>query len=52
MGAMPKTEAEWAEVKARLSAEAAAKFPADPDRRRIYVFGTMRKMGWKPDREK
>lgn len=49
------------QLEAKLKAEAAAKFPIPGDasdeerqrieaRRNVYVFGTLRKTGWRPRR--
>jgi len=35
-----------------LKREASKKFPGDKERQDKYVYGTMRKAGWKPSREK
>lgn len=32
----------------KLQREAAQKFPGDKERQDAYVYGTMRKTGWKP----
>lgn len=45
------TEAEARELKAKLEATARERWPNDPDRQKVYVFGTLRKQGWKPKRE-
>jgi hypothetical protein len=45
-------EKRWEDLKAHLQTEAMERWPDDEDRRRVYVFGTMRKAGWKPSREK
>ena len=34
-----------------LKAKASKKFPGDEERQDAYVYGTMRKTGWKPKRE-
>ena len=50
-------------VEATLREEAAKRFPIPPDaseeekkrieqRRDAYIYGTMRRLGWKPEREK
>ena len=49
------TEAEVADLKARLFAEAEKRYPGESHEskhQRAYVFGTLRKLGWKPEREK
>lgn len=35
-----------------LKKEAKKKFPKDRERQDRYIYGTMRKTGWKPSREK
>lgn len=40
------------QVEAKLRKEAQDKFPGDKDRQNAYIFGTLRKLGWKPKREK
>lgn len=40
------------EMERKLRAEARKKFPGDKERQDAYVYGTMRKRGWKPEREK
>ena len=35
-----------------LKRKAAKKFPKDEERQDAYVYGTLRKTGWKPSREK
>jgi len=39
-------------VEAELRAEAEKKFPGNKTRQDAYIYGTMRKLGWKPEREK
>ena len=39
-------------VEKKLKAEAARKFPRNKERQDAYVYGTLRKMGWKPKRDK
>jgi hypothetical protein len=39
-------------VEARLREEAEKKFPGNRERQDAYIYGTMRKLGWKPSREK
>jgi hypothetical protein len=36
----------------KLKAEARKKFPNDKERQDVYVYGTLRRRGWKPTREK
>lgn len=43
---MPKAEEK------RLRKLARKKFPGDKERQDAYVYGTLRKMGWKPKRER
>jgi hypothetical protein len=40
------------EVKQRLQKIARKKFPNDPERQDKYIYGTLRKFGWKPSGEK
>lgn len=40
------------ELERKLRAEAAEKFPNDRERQDAYVYGAMRKIGWKPQRER
>lgn len=35
-----------------LKKEASKKFPKDKKKQDAYVYGTMRKTGWRPNREK
>lgn len=35
-------------VEKKLREEAQKKFPGDPQRQDAYIYGTMRRMGWKP----
>lgn len=39
-------------VEAKLREEAKKKFPGDKERQNAYIFGTLRKLGWKPGKEK
>lgn len=39
-------------IEATLREEAEKKFPGDKKRQDIYIYGTMRRLGWKPEREK
>lgn len=39
-------------LEVKLKKRAAKMFPGDRERQDKYVYGTLRKMGWKPDREK
>lgn len=39
------------EVEAKLREEAKRKFPDDKERQDAYVYGTLRKLGWKPKRK-
>jgi len=41
-----------AKMERRLKREARAKFPGDRDRQNRYVYGTLRKTGWKPSHER
>lgn len=36
----------------QLKRKAARKFPGDEERQDAYTYGTLRKTGWKPTREK
>ncbi len=46
------TEAEVKKAKRKLYEEARKKFPEDSARQAQYVYGALRKQGWKPKREK
>jgi len=46
------TESEWMERKRELYATARKKWPSDQGRQSAYVYGTLRKMGWKPKSKK
>lgn len=35
-------------VEERLRREAERKFPGNKERQNAYIFGTLRKMGWRP----
>jgi hypothetical protein len=39
-------------MKRKLRAEARKRWPKDKERQDAYVYGTMRKQGWKPSRER
>lgn len=39
-------------VEKKLREEAQKKFPDNPQRQDAYIYGTMRRLGWKPEREK
>jgi len=39
-------------IEAELRAEAEKKFPGNKARQDAYIYGTMRRLGWKPEREK
>jgi len=39
-------------IEAKLREEAEKKFPGNKERQDAYIYGTMRKLGWKPAREK
>ena len=39
------------ELEERLKKRAITKFPNDPKKQDAYVYGTMRKIGWKPRKE-
>jgi len=36
------------QVEEKLRKEAQRKFPGDKKRQNAYIFGTLRKIGWKP----
>jgi hypothetical protein len=36
------------EIEERLRREAKEKFPGDKKRQNAYIYGTLRKKGWKP----
>ena len=38
-------------VERRLKREAKRKFPGDQKRQDAYVYGALRRLGWKPKRE-
>lgn len=40
------------ELERKLKAEAVRKFPGDKERQNAYVYGSLRKTGWKPKRER
>lgn len=40
------------ELEEKLKREARKKFPGDKERQDAYVYGTLRKTGWKPERER
>lgn len=40
------------DLKEQLFAEAKKKHPDNEEEQRAYVFGTLRKLGWKPKRER
>ncbi len=40
------------ELEDKLREIARRKFPGDKERQDAYTFGAMRKMGWRPEREK
>jgi hypothetical protein len=40
------------EIEKRLKKIASEKFPGNAEKQRAYVYGTLRKMGWKPESEK
>jgi hypothetical protein len=42
------TEEEVARLKSKLISEAKKRFPNDKTRQQAYVFGTLRRLGWKP----
>jgi len=46
------TEDQARDLKAKLMQEARKKFPGDKDRQASYAYGTLRKQGWKPEKEK
>jgi hypothetical protein len=39
-------------VEAKLRKEAEEKFPGNKQRQDAYIYGTMRKLGWKPGERK
>ncbi len=39
-------------VEKKLREEAEKKFPGDKERQNAYIFGTLRKLGWKPGEKK
>jgi len=40
------------ELERKLKAEARKKFPKNKERQDSYVYGTLRKTGWKPSKRK
>lgn len=40
------------EAERRLRAQAKKKFPKDRVKQEAYIYGALRKMGWKPEGEK
>jgi len=40
------------ELERKLQKEARAKWPGDKEKQDAYVYGTLRKTGWKPKRER
>ena len=40
------------QLEKELWAKARSKFPNDKEKQRAYVYGTLRKIGWKPEQEK
>lgn len=42
------TEADVHTLKSKLRAEAEKQFPDDKARQDAYIFGTLRRLGWKP----
>lgn len=42
------TEQDVLQLKEQLKAEASKKFPDDKKRQDAYIFGTLRRLGWKP----
>lgn len=40
------------ELERKLRREAEEKFPGDQKRQDAYVYGALRKTGWKPERER
>lgn len=45
---MALSEEQIHRLKAKLRGEAKEKFPGDKERQRRYIFGTLRRLGWKP----
>lgn len=41
-------EADVLQLKEKLKSEAEKKFPDDKQRQDAYIFGTLRRLGWKP----
>lgn len=46
------TEADVDKLKSKLRPEAEKKFPDDRERQDAYIFGTLRRLGWKPRHER
>ena len=40
------------ELERKLKERAKRKFPGDKERQDAYTYGTLRNIGWKPEREK
>lgn len=40
------------EIESKLRKEAETKFPGDKERQNAYIYGTLRKLGWKPKGQK
>jgi len=45
------TEEQIHELKHKLQVTAREKYPDDTARQQAYLYGTLRKLGWKPERE-
>ena len=45
------TEQEAKKLKAKLRNEALEKFPDNKERQDAYIFGTLRRLGWRPKKE-
>jgi len=41
-----------AELERKLKKEARGKWPGDQEKQDAYVYGTLRKTGWKPKKER
>ena len=42
------TEEQVSRLKEKLREEARSKFPDDKEKQDAYIFGTLRRLGWKP----
>jgi hypothetical protein len=52
MAGIAMTEEQTKHLKEKLLNSARAKFPHDAKRQRAYVFGALRRTGWKPSNQR